>query len=395
MNDQATPYEENNEVPPSGNGEGATADQEPEWLKELRRLAPHEWVEVLPTPHAAAILTTLLPENLPADQVAQHGSNERRIWELIGLYYRANGRWHDAIAIYRAMYEHFLRLQLDTGDRVHKGMPLVWIADCYLALVNLPLSKRYMMLTLIEDAITSKGDVDPVATGSYFRLAWRHGLPDVELKRYSVDAFEVWKENRADSLFPEYVLQELDKKWIIEVPSPNDMGLYDANTLYISNLLGQLGDRTGKKLERLADYVLSCIPGCRTAIRQRSFSTDYDIVCAIEGPEVDFRADFGRYFICECKDWKKPADFTAFAKFARVLDSIKAKFGIIFSREGITGEGSTENAEREQLKVFQDRGMVVVVIDKDDLQFLANSGNFVSLLRGKYEKVRLDLRKET
>ncbi|MFV2044916.1 MAG: hypothetical protein ACC700_16980 [Anaerolineales bacterium] len=361
---------------------------------ELRELAPPEWLEILPTPHGAAILSTELPYKLPAGKVAESGSDERRTWELIGLFYRANNRWHDAIAVYSAMYDHFLKFQLETNKRVHKGMPLVWIADCYLALVNIPLSKRFMMLTLIEDAITSEGDLDPVATGSYFRLAWRHGLPDMEVKRYCEGAYKVWQKNKSDALFPEFVLQELDKKWIIEVPSPNDAGLYKANTIYISYLLGQLGEGSGKILERLADYVLSCVPGCRTAMRKRSYSTDYDIVCTLEGPEVDFRADFGRYFICECKDWKKPADFSAFAKFARVLDSIKANFGIIFSREGISGEGSTENAEREQVKVFQDRGMVIVVIDKHDLQFLADSGNFISLLRGKYEKVRLDLRHE-
>jgi len=392
MNDQEIPADEDlNESEANGKQVDDSSD-EPDWLVELRELAPSEWMEVLPTPHGAAILSKELPQNLSPESVAEDGSDERRIWELIGLFYRANSRWHDAIAIYSAMHDHFLELQLTTSQRIHKGMPLVWIADCYLALVNVPLSKRYMMQTLIEDAITHEGVVDPVGTGSYFRLAWRHGLPDVELKRYALEAFTVWKNDQINGLFSEFVLQELDKKWIIEVPSPNDAGIYKANTVYISYLLSQLGEGTGKVLERLADYVLSCVPGCRTAMRKRSYSTDYDIVCTLEGPEVDFRAAFGRYFICECKDWEKPADFTAFAKFARVLDSIKASFGIIFSREGISGEGTTEYAEREQVKVFQDRGMVIVVIDQDDLQFLANSGNFVSLLRGKYEKVRLDLR---
>jgi hypothetical protein len=372
--------------------EDSESNEEPEWLIELRELVPQEWLEFLPAPNGAAILSAKIPAQLPAEKVAQYGTAERKIWELVGLYYRAQNRWHDAIAIYSSMYDHFLKLQLDTKERVHKGMPLVWIADGYLALGNVSLSKRFMMLTLIEDAITYKGELDPVVTGSYFRLAWRHGLPDVEMMRYSREAFKVWNGDPSNGLFPEFILQELDKKWIIEVPSPNDAGLYKANTIYISYLLDQLGEGSGKILERLADYVLSCVPGCRTAMRKRSFSTDYDIVCTLEGPEVDFRADLGRYFICECKDWKDPADFSAFAKFARVLDSIKAHFGILFSREGISGEGATENAEREQVKVYQDRGMVIVVIDKDDLQFLANSGNFISLLRGKYEKVRLDLR---
>jgi hypothetical protein len=43
--------------------------------------------------------------------------------------------------------------------------------------------------------------------------------------------------------------------------------------------------------------------------------------------------------LCECKDWTEPADFTAMAKFCRVLDGTKSRFGILFSRSGITDKG--------------------------------------------------------
>jgi hypothetical protein len=74
-----------------------------------------------------------------------------------------------------------------------------------------------------------------------------------------------------------------------------------------------------------------------------------------------------------------------------VLDSTKSRFGILFSKAGISGQPETKYAAREQLKVFQDRGMVIVVVDKDDLEHVANGGNFTGLLRQKYEEVRLDL----
>ena len=105
----------------------------------------------------------------------------------------------------------------------------------------------------------------------------------------------------------------------------------------------------------------------------------------------DFRSDLGRYFLCECKDWDTPADFTSFSKFCRVLDSVKSRFGILFSKKGISGTGKSKHAEREQLKVFQDRGMVIVVVNEDDLQQVADGISFVKILRAKYEAVRLDL----
>src|SRR5690606_2842720 len=100
-----------------------------------------------------------------------------------------------------------------------------------------------------------------------------------------------------------------------------------------------------------------------------------------------------RYFACECKDRAKDrASFTDIAKFCRVLDSVKAKFGIVFSPTGHSGSGRSVDADREILKVYQDRGIVILVIDRDDLQRVAEGANFIAMLREKYEAVRLDLR---
>jgi hypothetical protein len=111
----------------------------------------------------------------------------------------------------------------------------------------------------------------------------------------------------------------------------------------------------------------------------------------MQGVQMDFRAEFGRYFVCECKDWQEPAGTTEFAKFCRVLDSVKAKFGILFSKTGISGRRSGDDATREQLKVFQDRGIIIVVIDESDLNDIGTGRNLISLLRTRYESVRLDL----
>jgi hypothetical protein len=366
-------------------------NKKPEWLQELYEIAPPDWTNLLSETDGVVSLVQQLKESLPADEVSQLGSESRRIWELFGLYYRGCHRWRDAIGIYSSMYTHFLEHQLISGERIHKGMPLLWMADCYLAEGFTTISKRYLMLTLIEDAITGKGTIKPKETGVYFRLNWRHGLTDEEIKSYSQQVFPIYRKNPKHSLFPEWVLQELDQDWLVEIPSPNEAAQYVANTTYAKYLISNLGESTGRVLEKLAEYVLSCIPGCRTARRLITKSTDYDIVCSIDGIEIDFRSEFGRYFVCECKDWKNPVDYSSLAKFCRVLDSVKARFGILFSSQGITGEKTTENAKREQLKVFQDRGMVIVVITKKDIEYVADGGNFIGLLRKKYEKVRLDL----
>jgi hypothetical protein len=360
-----------------------------EITRELRDRAP-DMLRFLERRDSAARLLEELPSQFsPVDLVAPDGA--QRIWELIGLYHLYVGRVHEALALLWRLYEQLLIAQESAGW-IHKGMPLVWISECYARLAYQVHAKRYLMLTLCEDAIRGEGTVSPDDSGIYFRLVWGSGLPEAELRRYAQEFAELARKAPSDALFPEALLQQLDQGWLTEFPSPQEAAVYVINRAWARNLRGRLGDRSGNTLELLAEYLLSCMPGCRTKRRQRSESTDYDIICSMEGFDVDFRSELGRYFVCECKDWNEPADFTTMAKFCRVLDSTKARFGILFSRRGISGAGRSINAEREQLKVFQDRGIVIVVINSEDLAAVSNGANLNRLLRQRYEAIRLDIR---
>lgn len=356
---------------------------------ELRQKLEPALLPLLDKRDGAARLAQTLPDIYSPEKIV-NGTNECRAWELAGLYYLNRRRSHEALPIFAALYDHML-LGQGNGKRIHKGMPLVWICECYLMMGFTALPKRYLMLTLIEDAISEKGKVSSETGGIYFRLVWRHGLPDSELQRYAEQAYKLFLQNPDESLFPEWTLQEIDNNWMTEFPTSQEAAVYSANPRYVKHLMSRLSDASGATLERLADYILSCMPGCRTTRRRRSHSSDYDIICSVEGLEVDFRSELGRYFVCECKDWQSPADFTTMAKFCRVLDSTKSRFGILFSKKGISGEGKTADAEREQLKVFQDRGMVIVVVRQEDIESVARGVNFINMLRAKYERVRLDL----
>lgn len=320
-----------------------------------------------------------------------HSGPEQRAWECIGLFYRDTGRPHQAIQVISDLYDQLIAYQIEADTRVHKGMPLVWLRDFHLALDHLVTAKRYAMLTLCEDAIRDKGSIDIEKGGIYFRLAFEHGMSDKEIARYARQIFELSEESPIESRFPEWLLQELDNDWITEFPTPAEAFIYTPNRYYIQRFLANLEEPSGQVLERLSDYLISSIPGFRTYRRQLTPSTDYDIVCSIEGAGLDFRGELGRYFLCECKDWSRPVDFTAIAKFCRVLDSTKSKSGILFSREGISGAKATLDAERERLKVFQDRGMVILVITRLDMDDVAGGENLIVMLRKKYEQVRLDL----
>lgn len=367
----------------------AETDEEHPNIKELRELDP-ELIEPLMQPDSVVRVLGMLTSKYNAEVPATPAGD--RAWELCGLYLLNHNRPHEALGVFRALYDQKLDAEKG-GNRIHKGMPLVWMSECFARLGYNVHAKRYLMLTLCEDALRGNGIVSPVESGVYFRLVWGHGLSDEQLTQYAKKFFDLSKQFPEYASFPEDLLLRVDDAWLSEFPSPREAAAYFINDRYVTRLIDHLGDKTGKTLEQLAEYLLSCMPGCRTRQRGISKSTDYDIICTMEGFDLDFRSELGRYFVCECKDWKSPADFTVFAKFCRVLDSIKSRFGILFSKSGISGEGNTTAAEREQIKVFQDRGVVIVVVDLGDLKRVAEGANFITLLRSKYEVVRLDLKR--
>lgn len=63
----------------------------------------------------------------------------------------------------------------------------------------------------------------------------------------------------------------------------------------------------------------------------------------------------------------------------------------MFSTHGISGVDGDRYADRERLKVFQNRGIVIVVVDENDLERLSKGANLITMLRRKYEEIRLDL----
>jgi hypothetical protein len=349
---------------------------------------PQKCRELLEDRSGGWLLCEILPELYPADQVY---AGNTRAWEVCGLFLKNAGRVHEAIAVFERLYMTMLDHEIQTGNHVMKGMPLVWISDCHSSLGRQLVARRFIMLTLVEDAVASEGTIFPQNHGSYFRAAWIYGLPHDLIMRYAKEAYDLYLKDRAAGAYPEWIVQQLDQEWVTGYPSPAEVDIYAVNRKYLAFLLSRLGDGSGKQLEFLAEYLMSVMPGCRVYRRKRSHSTDYDVVCAMEGPQADFRAEFGRYFVCEAKDWAKAAGFAEFAKFCRVLDSVKAKFGILFAKSGISGRGSGDDATREQMKVFQDRGIIILVVDESDLQAVADGRNFISLLRSRYESVRLDL----
>lgn len=325
----------------------------------------------------------------PADVVGD--TKQRRVWMFFATSLAGSGRFSEALQVFESLYEHLLAHQEATKKYIEKTIPLVWMSECHERLNHPVHAKRYVMLTLCDEAIGNEGGVFVERSGCYTRLVWHFGLADAEYRRYSKEFWDLHQMDRWQSRFPEWCLQRVDQQWMTEVPSATEVNLYKMSRPYARCLLDQTQDKAGEAFEHLAQYLVGTMPGCRAMRRVKTKTSDLDVVGVFEGSFMDFRAEVGRYFLVECKDWTKPANLTTVAKFCRVLGSTKCQFGVLFSQKGVSGRKRNQHGQREIDKVFQDSGIVIVVVDKDDLERVVSGANFLTMLREKYEKVRLDL----
>lgn len=331
----------------------------------------------------------------------------------------------EKISILLAIYEHL------TSDKepLWTALPLVRLSILFNEMGYTWLSKSYAMLALCCEARTGGGSVGE-DHDSYELSLGLHAMAEREVQEYAKDANEI-SSKLPDFLkpFPEVVLLKLNQNWKTGIPATAEYGLCYMNGSLIRVLLDKIeeirqqlakdreknSEKSGNKqkrnskkkseevagrstklqgdlLELLGKYLMSCMPGSRInqdPVWQDRTGTDYDVICSLDGFQVDFRTEFGRYFICECKAWNSAVDFDVVAKFGRVLDSVRAKFGIIFSLNGLTGEKDTKNAYAEQRNIYRDRGIVMISVNKEDLTRVADGWNFINLIRQKYDDIRL------
>jgi hypothetical protein len=150
---------------------------------DLDSMLPDKLRDHIGLPDSVGLLLRELPPL--ADLKSPHLAHEHKMWEAGGLFYRRHGRFSEALAIYSKLYDHLLAAQDATGIRYPKGTPLVWMSECYAAMGCTATSQRYLMLTLVEDAIEDHGEVSSTQRGSYWRLVWRGLLSDAELNRHA------------------------------------------------------------------------------------------------------------------------------------------------------------------------------------------------------------------
>ena len=81
------------------------------------------------------------------------GLPNQNTWTSTAAFYFNQSRYTEALLFYKALYDHMLLAKSTMNKRYHKGTPLVYMSDTYAQLETAFISRRYLMLTLVEDAI--------------------------------------------------------------------------------------------------------------------------------------------------------------------------------------------------------------------------------------------------
>lgn len=76
--------------------------------------------------------------------------------------------------------------------------------------------------------------------------------------------------------------------------------------------------------------------------------------------------------------------------FLGKLEKVRCRLGIIFSRNGITGEQRGEDAVREIHSAYDRNQTSIIVVSADDLAGPMTPADFLQLLEAKLDALRFD-----
>lgn len=299
------------------------------------------------------------------------------------------------------LYEKQLHAPRKDSLWVWKAKTLVLLSERFRQLGWYWHSRRFAMLALMDESRLWSGSVS-VNHSSFVQLTLQHALPQSTVRKLAKIAFSASKKDQQILRFPEAMLLKIDESWKGSVIDPLESNQVFLSNAYLAHLIDDLkqirqsggrgsSQKAGKAFELICRYLLSILPGVRTAgnVTVSGTNTDFDVLCSWEGNRINFLQECTSYFIAECKCYQDTVPFTYVAKFARILEEVRANFGIIFSLEGISGHDTSSYAGAEQQYLYLNKGIVILDISLSDIESLLKNSNFFELIRDKYESVRV------
>ena len=179
---------------------------------------------------------------------------------------------------------------------------------------------------------------------------------------------------------------------------------YEINPHYFGSLLNKINEQfsnttqKGNSLEQLATYLFLLIPGLvpRRNLLEETIAFESDIVVRNLNRNANLISDmFGRFILSECKNWEKTVTVKEVGYFLFRMRLTHSHFGVLFAKNGITGDPAKETAARSLIrKTFHEDGNICIVIDETILQMIHHKSiSFLSCMMLENEKVRFGTEK--
>jgi hypothetical protein len=228
-------------------------------LQEAIKALPPELQRLLVRHEGARFSSEWLKQKYPKEAFRDSASEAVFNWDMTGMWFASQNRLYEALSIHSELYSLMCAAESGHGS-IHKGLALVRLRDWHRRLEHPWHEERYLLLTLIQDAIRSKGSIIPENTGIYHRFRWEHGRSDAEFNEIAESAWKTFSDNSDLHEFPEEILCRLESSLSKRTAAYAEADLYEINVEYASMLYKRAAQKDWRALERLTSYELSTMP---------------------------------------------------------------------------------------------------------------------------------------
>jgi hypothetical protein len=329
-----------------------------------------------------------------------------KTWMAV-IYELAKRNLHrPAITVVSAFYDRLNELQAIDNKRYHKGAPAMYFGRLYNALGEFQPAAWFFVMTIIEDVISKKTDIQDTLAAKDLRNSF--GWNEADIKTIAEGVLEL---KQPELRHPEIVAVDLLRKGKLNFPPtakseseiPINRTLLNQLICDLSN--GQSTDEKKKSLEFLASYLAITLPSVKIKANVKTFEQgitfehEIDLVVIQHTKQPTYLLEaLGRHFLIECKNLKDK-DGVSVSDLNHFLAKIRfhgCKCGVIFSRNGLTGgkekDTGLKYARLTQLRWYHQDGCIVIVINEAQLrEMVTGSISFAELLLQGYESVKFSI----
>lgn len=298
--------------------------------------------------------------------------------------------------------------QFESKKRVYRAETAFLLSDLYEVMDDKGMALRWAMLMQADDVL---GEHPEEGGAGRQTLTTKFGLSAASFYELNRLAQECLAETKTDGWSkPEGFAEEIICRFargkagyaLADTTSSRE---FPVSPGYLKSLMNWVETAStpsekGDALEALALYLLLLIPGCvphkNVLAEQKIFETDVLVHNLSPTPTVVTEL-LGRQFLIECKN-RKSKDHPKYNKvtvseigyFLYRMKLTHTKFGIIFSRDGISGKEDKIAGYELIRRAYHEDDIVCVEINNSDLNDLATEKQqyFWWLLLDKIESLR-------